>query len=254
MKFEHHHPDLTIIATTGKEIEELCKHFRLPIADHVDDLIAGTMAHTVSGAKRPWFHLTATVPFTFLQPYYDVLKKVTGYDGAPFLITHDRLKYGYSRDQALCHTHIVEVATISDIGYTATGFIQSQDWNGETATVRAPRHFDGYLRAHLGQTEQEPEYIQYSNGLLSRNPKYGRVDHPPHPAASSEAVFEVIFGHWLDNVASAAQQAAYVEGDICYRMVCKAPLCHELLRNYSGAFHINNYKERITFEQFKEMA
>ncbi len=252
MNFTLTNGELHITATTGTEIAELCKHFNLKVEDHVDDLIAGTMSYASRSIKRPWFAVTADVPFIFLKPYYDLLAKVTGYDGPPFDIVDERLRYpgGYCKN--LCHTHIVTTARIGADGYHADGFIASEDWDGKKAADRAPYHFNEYCRAALGATKSEPEYIEMNNGLLRRNPNYMKT-HAPHPQVTSERLFETIFQRWLDNVATLAQQVAYVEGDQCHHTVCKDSLAASFLRGYNNGFHINKYADLITFEQFKEL-
>jgi hypothetical protein len=249
MQFELHSPDLLIRATDAREVAEICDHFRLDITKHTDMLIEGRMTHVVLGAKRPWFHLFADVGFEFLQPYYDLLKKVTGYDGPAFEIAAPR--YPGNHCVNLCHTHIVADAAISAAGYHAECFIQAGDWNGQPASWHAPRNLAGYLREALGATKQEPEFIEGVAGWVRRNPNYARVRHAPHPACTSTKLFEAIFGHWLEAHATPEQRELWAQGDACYRGVCRDTLASSMLRNYSNDFHINGYKDRVTFEQFQ---
>jgi hypothetical protein len=253
MNFElSDHHDLIIRANTAKEVAELCEHFRFDITKHTDKLVAGEMTHTVSGAKRPWFHQFAVVPFSFLQPYYDLLKKVTGYSGAPFEISAPRYPDSRHR-QNLCHTHIVVDAAIGADGYHAEGFIQAEDWNGQPADVRAERNFNEYLRAALGDTKREPQYLRAGNNYLIENPNYLRR-HAPHPAAASTALFEAIFSHWLTNHATDAQRDLWAEGEACFGTVVKSEtLAASMLRNYDGRFHIENYNRSVTLDEFKAL-
>lgn len=250
MQFELRSPDLHIRATTAKEVAEICKHFNLDITKHTDALIEGSLGHIISGAKHPWFHLFADVGFEFLQPYYDLLKKITGYDGAPFEIAAPR--YPDSHCVNLCHTHIVVDAAISAAGYHAEGFIQSQDWNGKPAAVRAVANFNEYLRASLGFTKSEPQYIRLDNGWLKENPNYLRR-HAPQPACTSWRLFEVLMTHWLDHHATPEQVALWVRGDACHRTVCKTEtLAASMLRHCDG-FHVDNYRRHVTFDEFKAL-
>ena len=242
--------DLTIKAVTAKEVAEMCEHFRLDITKHTDQLVAGEMTYTVSGEKRPWFHLFADVPFEFLQPYYDLLKKITGYTGPAFEIAAPR--YPGSRHVVnLQYTHIVVDAAIDATGYHAEVFLQAEDWNGELAAVRAPRNFDEYLREDLGARKHEPEFIRLGNGLLKENPKYLHR-YPPHAALTSASLFEAIFNHWFREHATRAQVELWRAGEVAYRTVCKTgTLAASMLRNYSSEFHIENYRRTVTFAEFQ---
>jgi hypothetical protein len=250
MEFELRSPDLLIRATTAKEVAEICEHFRMDITKHTDALIEGTMTHIVMGGDRPWLHLFADVGFEFLQPYYDLLKKVTGYDGAPFEIAAPR--YPDHHVVNLCHTHIVTDAAIDATGYHAECFIRAEDWNGQPAAVHAERNLAEYLREVLGDRRQEPQYIRLENGWMKENPRYPNTRHAPHPACTSWRLFEAIFAHWMDHHATTEQVALWTQGEICHRTICKSEsLAASMLRNYSNDFHINSYKDRVSFEQFQ---
>lgn len=252
MKFTLTNGALTIRATSAKEVKELLDHFRLDVTAHIDDLVKGHLEHVSFNAKRPWFAVGAQVPFTFLQPYYDRLKQITGYAGPAFDIVGDRLRYCSRRLTSLCHTHLVTEACISAQGYQAIGFIASEDWNGRPADERAVTNFNEYLREHLGDRKSEPEFLEINSGLLRRNPNYGKR-YPPHPAAKSEAVFEVIFSHWLHTLASREQIALFIEAAACYKTVVKSTSLAAALLHLVREFHLEHYSRTVTFEQFQEM-
>lgn len=253
MNLFHSYPSLTFTATTGAEVVELCKHFNLSIADLGAEIGAGTMTHTSQDIKRPWFAISSDVPYSYLKPYYDLLLEKVAYDGAPFAITDDRLRYlgGYCKN--LCHTHIVEGAYIDADGYHAVGFIQPQSWDGKPAAERAPRLFNEHLRASLGETKSEPEFIEMSGSLLRRNPNYMKR-HQPQPAVASAALFELLFEHWLANHASDAQRDILAEGDACHRGVCRDSLAASFLCGHNNGFYIDNYKRLVTFDELKGLA
>lgn len=241
-------PDLVIEATTAREVAEICQHFRLDITKYTDHLVEGRMLHTISGAKRPWFHLFAEVPFDFLQPYYDLLKKVTGYGGPAFEIAAPRYPGGSCVN--LCHTHIVVDAAISAAGYHAECFIQAEDWNGQPAAVRAKANLAKYLRDALGATEHEPEYIEFGfGGTLRRNPNYLKT-HAPHPVCTSAKLFEALMEHWLEWCANEVQRELWAQGEACYRTVCRASLASSMLISYNDGFHIENYNRTVSFAEF----
>lgn len=239
--------DLAIEATTTKEVDELCKHLRLDVMRHIDDLVAGRMTHVVSGAKRPWFHIFADVGFEFLQPYYDLLTKVTGYTGPAFEIAAPRYPGSYCVN--LCHTHIVVDAAIDATGYRTECFIQAGDWNGQPAAWHAPRNLAGYLRAGLGATKSEPQYIRLGNNMLKENPNYLKT-HAPHPACTSVKLFEALMEHWLERCANESQRELWAQGDACYRTVCRGSLASSMLISHADGFHIENYKRTVPFAEF----
>lgn len=245
---------LTISADNNMhEVKEIFDHFRIDTVENINSLASGFYVHIAGSKKRPYYPQSASVPFDFLKPYYDLLERITGYAGEAFEIESPLLRYCRGgKWGSLCHTHIVTRAFIDANGYHAEGYQAAEDWNGRTGEENAKRYFADYLREPLGFRKQEPEFIRAGNNHLIPNPNYMKR-WPVTPKADNATVFELIFNHWLLAHATPGQINLYTNGDKCHRSVCKTEtLAASFIRNYSSSFHIDNYTGNVKFEDFQK--
>lgn len=254
MKFAIVDKCLQIQAETPAEVLETLKHFRLDIAAHVDAIASGMLTHTAKPGSRDngeWFACDYTAPPEFLAPYFARLQKLTGYAGPIPSIDAPRYE-GHCVN--LCHTHIVETASISPAGYRARGFICSADWNGRTAAERAPGNFAEYICEKLGDTRRESEFIEIGNGgLLKRNPNYLKR-HAPHAALTNVPLFSAVLQWWIDTQATQAQKDVLQTCDTNHRSVCKNDaLGAHLIRSYDDGYRVAWDKPLISFAAFQAM-
>lgn len=252
MKFSLNNGKLTISAESTAEVKEMLDHYRKDVTQHIDALISGQFEVTTGTERRPYFAQSVSVPFEFLAPYYTLLERVTGYTGEPFTIDNAP-RYGDSRSRVnLCHTHIVTYASVDANGMHFEGFNCAEDWNNRTAEENAKRYYAEYVRASIGYTKSEPEFIRTGwGGNMKRNPNYMKR-HYPEAKATSASLFEFLFNHWLANVANDAQRVLWAEGEKCFRTVVKAEsLASSMVRNYSDNFHIDGYSKSVTFAEFQ---
>lgn len=258
MKFALQGKDLLVTAENPEEVKEVIKHYSLDVFQYVSAVSTGFLQYTSKARRRDnaqWFTLEAQIGPEWLTPYMDKLRHITGYTG-PIPTIEDAPRYGWHHIDYLCHTHIVEKAQISPLGYLASGFLECGDWNGKLAADRAMPYFVGCIKSGLGDTKHEPEMICLNNGLFKKNPNYMK-QHAPHPAAKSLAIFLAIFNWWRTEVATPGQREALDQAEEAYRCISKSKTAfvESLMRGYSG-FHkayTNDSSGYVTFTQFKEL-
>ncbi len=239
---------LTIKAETQAEVAELFKHLRLDIGTqtYVDALVAGTYTH-FSDEKRRWFPVT-TETSSFILPYMDKLESITGFKGtinlpeAPWNDYHNKL----------CHTHMVTHASLLDGVYTCSGFIQSKDWNKKSAAVNAHERFDEYIRAFLGFTFHEPEFIEAGNHMMKRNPNYPKT-HKTEPKMTSRMLWHYIFNTWWIQHATEGQNAVVADAMDCYLQISQheTAFTDSMLLKGTDKFNCDGWKREVKFEDFK---
>lgn len=243
---QHAAGTLTVTAESSKEVQEVFKHFALDSSreDFIKALVDARYVLTLTPAKRLWYPVSAEADARWLAPYFDLLRKITGFtgdlgdiEGAPCS--------DYSH--ILMHTHIVTESWIRGGKYGSRGFISSEDWNGQTAEKRAEINFTEYVQNFLGTTYNEPEYVTLGNGLLQHNKNYLKRHHP-QPALASQALWATIFETWLARHATEGQKALLVAAKKCHQTVCKGEraFTDSLMREYRGV-HTDNYTKSYTF-------
>lgn len=254
MKFTVINKALKITAESPREVLEMIKHYSLDTLAHVEAIASGHLVHIVGPGKRDngeWFPVSHTLGAEWLAPYMKRLQDMTGFSGHIADRPGPRYPSGYCVN--LCHTHIVESASISSVSYTARGFIHSQDWNGRTAAQRYKEAFAGYVAANMGDVKREPEYIRMDNGWLKENPNYLKR-HAPHAAPKSAAVFECLFNAWLEKYASEEQRQIVTRCMANHHTVCPRDGMGEFfLRSYDRGYRVDWGGPLVSFEEFAKL-
>jgi hypothetical protein len=253
MKFEHTQArddgagTITVTAETSKEVIELADHFRMYDKDEPEQLIAlaeaikaGTLTYTSKpNAKRPWFRCESALDYEFTQPYEDLLRKITGFDGGT-LPDMDLTPFHARR---LCHTHITAEARFKNGHYCYVVFIQAEDWNGKTAAERADINAEDYTQEDLGHRQHEREYIETRGGHMVRNPNYLKR-HRARPALGCTWLWAALFNWWRMNKASAAQRAALDQCDETHKAYRLEP--SYLIRSSGGPGYLVQSQHLVT--------
>ena len=252
MQFKIEDKALHVTAETPREVLEMVKHYRLDVLEHADALASGHLVHVCPPGKDggEWFAVSSQLGPEWLAPYMARIQHLTGYTGHLADMPGPRYPAGYADN--LCHTHIVQTATVSSVGAHFHGFIHSGDWNGKTAAQRYQAYFDECVRAGMGDTKQEREFLEVGNGgLLKRNPNYMRR-HAPNAAAASAAVLECLLQHWLDRYATPGQRDIIARCMANHRTVCKNDgMGAYFLRMYDQGYRVGWDLPLVSFDEFK---
>ena len=234
MKYHLHQNILHISAESAQESLNLLSHFKLlnpislliqqgtpesketaaaewlkHVAEKVQEAIAGNCSYAFAGnAKIKWFEVKASLPISVLQPYLDLLKKITGYSGEIPEFEFSYPSYG------LLHTHIVSKCLVSSAGIQLAGFMRSEDWNGKSAEERATPSFVDYTFEAFGYRPFEPEFLAKDNGCYQRNPKYATVRHSAKTGLGMPELWEALFSWWRQTHATVEQQAILLLGEV----------------------------------------
>lgn len=179
-----------------EDVHELLKFFKLSITEHLTELVAGHMEYL---HKAPWFEVCTILGSEWLAPY---LKRLEIFTDTP-VPDHTPLPWN-EYDWPICHTHLVTKAWFEDGCYISEGYIRSQDWNGQSAEVRADKNYVEYVRDFVGHTMQEPEYIMGNYGRKCKNPRYLLINRAK-PALNSKRLFTAL----LKATATPGQLAAF---------------------------------------------
>lgn len=200
---------LTIEATTENEVMELhdYQHFGKLTADQVktlaDELHDGYKSVTLpKSQKRPAFQVEVLLPEQYLQPYFDLLRVLTGYNGDDFPEYFDLTDKHTKR---LKKTHITTSAAINLKRYVATIIVESEPYNGKTAQERATATAHDYAAEDIGHRPFNREFVPTANGQYKENPDHGK-HLKAQPAAHCHWLWNAMFQWWRSNKATAAQQ------------------------------------------------
>lgn len=247
---------LKITAENKAEVRAIIEHFRLDPFDHMPEMEVGGMDYLHHAYKRDngeWFQVKGSLGSAWVEPYLDLLHRVTGYtltecDTIP-LRPHGKA------DWLLCHTHIEERTTMDAGGVHSEGYQRSQDWNGKTAKERAPGYFLRCLRSCYGKEDPCPEFIQAGNNHYVRNPEFSSGRDRSKPGIGSESVVEDVFNWWLANKATEAQKEIWAKAEACYRSVCRSSYASSLTRNYERGIRVawDGEGSMISFEDFQKV-
>lgn len=252
MQFSIIDKSLRIQSETPAEALEIIQHYRLDVLAHADALSSGLLTHVVDPSRQHnsrWFAVSHRVDAAWMFPYMARLSVLTGFHGQIPDIPAPRYPAGYCVN--LCHTHIVESATVSGVSYFAQGFIESGDWNNQTAAARSSPSFVEQIIEDIGARKSEPEFIELRNGLLKKNPGYLRR-HAPHPQLTSSILFGTLFQWWADNHATAGQRDILTRCEANHRTVCpRDPLASHLMRSYEPGFRVSWDAPAVSFTEFR---
>jgi hypothetical protein len=239
MKFQIDNGTLQIVAESGAESLEIVNHYKIDPLKNLQEIAAGSLAHTdkPSGRDNPqWFEVSRHVDPAFFAPYAALLQRWTGF--ADIIPEIDAPKYPGGYCVNLCHTHIVERATMSADGFTFWGYCTGSEWNGNDPETYANRKFAEYVAAAVGHVKQEREFIELNNGLLKRNPNYMRR-HAPEPRATSAVVFEALLQWWLASHATEGQKQIVAAASQNHKTVCKRDTLGDwLIREYAPGWRV----------------
>lgn len=251
MKFAIVEKALHVSAETSREVLEMIKHYSLDTLAHVENIASGTLTKVCKPGREngEWFAVSCELGPEWVAPYLKRLEKLTGYAGPVPVIPAPRYPGGYCEN--LCHTHIVETATVSSDGYTARGFVHSQDWNGKTAAQRYRAHFADYVSESIGGRKSEPQYIRMNNGWLKENPNYLKR-YGAHAELSSALLFGCLLQWWTDTQATPGQREILRKCDENHRTVCpRDSLASYLFRSYEPGFRVSWESPLVSFDEFK---
>jgi hypothetical protein len=170
-------------------------------SDTLKSVETGDLVHQdLATEKRPWFPASTELGPNSIKPYMDLLKRVTRYAGdlpeSEFVPS----------DAGLHHTHAMAKCLVSSRGIKASGFIQSEDWGGQPADVRARVNFHDYVVEGFGYRKHEEEFTQVGNGQYVKNPSYLKRLAPQSGLGSPE-LWKQIFGWWRKTHATPGQEA-----------------------------------------------
>lgn len=227
MKFTLENNALTVSSETKLEAFAIASHYRIlnnvrgdteaaldasvaRASEALANVAAGHLTYVEKATeKRPWFACEADLGEASMGPYLDLLQKVTGYAGEV-----PEMPFQY-RWHGLLHTHVAAECFFSSKGIRVRGFIRSEDWNGEKAEVRAPKHFRDYVVEQFGFRKHESEYID--NGrFIKRNPNYLK-HHAAQPGLGSPELWKALFAWWRVNHATPEQEALLQKAEACTR-------------------------------------
>lgn len=154
----------------------------------------------VATEKRPWFSVSTELGPDSVKPYLDLLERVTGYAG-------DLPEFEFiPSDAGLRHTHVMAKCLVSSSGIKASGFIKTEDWNGQTADVRAPINFHDYVVEGFGYRKHEDEFKQAGNGQYVKNPSYLKR-YEAQSGLGSPELWKQIFSWWRKTHATPGHEA-----------------------------------------------
>lgn len=218
MKFTLENNALTVSSETKLEAFAIAEHYRIlrnvggkteaeldasvaRASEALANVAAGHMTYVEKGTeKRPWFACEADLGEASMKPYLDLLQKITGYANEV-----PELPFQY-RWHGLMHTHVAAECFFSSKGIRVRGFIRSEDWAGEKAEARAPKHFRDYVVEQFGFRKFEREYVEAGNGHIVRNPNYLK-HHAAQPGLGSPELWKALFSWWRANHATPEQEA-----------------------------------------------
>lgn len=228
MKFTLENNALTVSSETKLEAFAIAEHYRIlcsvggkteaeldasiaRVSEALANVAAGSMTYAEKGTeKRPWFACEADLGEASMKPYLDLLQRITGYAGEV-----PEMPFQY-RWHGLMHTHVAAECLFSSKGIRVRGFIRAEDWYGEKAEVRAPKHFRDYVVEEFGFRKHEQEYIDNGNGTARRNPNY-LTHHAAQPGLGSTELWKALFSWWRANHATLEQEALLQKAEACTR-------------------------------------
>lgn len=244
MRFEQRTTtSLTFIAETPYEVLDLLNHFRLDQIKHLPELNKGFMEYTSNPKKRFWYPVTAELSPEWMDPYYKLLERITGYSGK--LIDLDP-----APSPGLCHTHVVQTSRVRNGVYFNEGFIQAEDWNGQDAEYRAAKNFDEYTKAFIGHITLDPEYLMDEFGRERRNPNYLRRN-PATPALEKKELFTALFKEWEKLHATEGQKLLIQKGIECERTIRCNFYERFVTSPWADSFHIENHTKQVSYSDFQ---
>jgi hypothetical protein len=256
---------LTVYADGRNEVYDLARHFNVFKKDDPDELIkfaealkAGKLEYqSPPEGRRPWYLVKGRVNERFVEPYWQLLKRITGHEG------HFDLHLTNRHPNRLCHTHMTLACSLAT-DYLYEIIIQAEDWNGKAAADRAVANALDYAEECLGYRPHEREFVQKSNGAYYQNPNYLKR-HSAKPGLGAPWLWETIFGAWRyrPDCATDEQRSILDEADAAKAAVKLIDSDYILRRSGGDCAHLVgcaglylSYKEPVrhmTWEQFAAM-
>jgi len=216
-EFEKTREDGGGIITLGSEDPDgmlyLMKHFSQDNASTIQEAMkAGKFSAQLGNRskERPAYVVDVELPDEFLRPYRQEFKKRTGASSLPDLELTEL--FGNYRNLGIFHTHVIMASELKSGKLTALIGVESEDWMGKPADVRAVNTAREYLLEDFGNRQPVPEYIHLSNGLFRPNPDYPHKRNPVNPSVSAKWFFIALCDYWLENEAS-EEQKEWAEAD-----------------------------------------
>lgn len=199
---------MLVIARTPDAKIEVLQHFReterLSDALRHDDPLA---LLRLGSEKRPYFRCTGVVGERFTDPYYSKLKEMTGRDMRYEDIDSDTLMAFYP-DYGLRHTHYAIGTKVSSGLLDYDFVVASSDWNGKSAAENASARALECAQESLGERPVVREFIEISQGVYRRNPKYGNR-FPIEPCVAYQNWFmKALCAVWSERHATPGQLEA----------------------------------------------
>lgn len=239
MKFELNESNqLALIAESQKEVLEVLSHSRLPVLDHLSELGSGVFTHTLKGT---WVPVEIQLDQKWIDPYLAKLEKITGYYyPIPDIVPFPR----YSEYCVnLCHTHMIEEATLIDTLLTFKGY--QQLYSEKTDPIRS---FAERVREDLGVRPEAPRLLSNRR----KNPDFGKI-MPPVPALKNRKVFNAFVQWWYDNKATESQRLMLDKCYATHRTVCNPKNMGDWLMAEYSVLH-PTWDTIVTFEEFKKLS
>ena len=252
---------MVVTATTVAEKMDTIQHFRLFDGDPLKAAKAISskkpLVVTKSGGRDngAWFQIESSLDVPFSTPYYEELRKRTGYEGRGILpdIGAEFLTPRYPRGP-LRYTHYVRGIWTGHGHVCFDALVHSQDWNGRKAGDRAQPYAETNIAREIGDTKIEREFMELGNGLLRRNPNYLR-QHAPHPALTAQWFFSALVDWWLANEANEAQrELVRVSGELMKENHNGVSDLHCIRHNWDGGIRHDWNKPVVKWAKFQKLA
>lgn len=266
---------LKYIAETRQEIVEALKAFKRGEIEPNSDAWIETIlkpevefivkdGRTVAEANGGWARVT--IETEYLEPYIDLLARYTGFDpreGGEFNVdltpavsgtqsTYITEKFEYKDKQAL-YTYVGAIYTwmdhwlFDDIYDDNPPRPAGKKLDQMTLRQKAEHQAAHSIAIKIGKSDVEHEFIQTGNGMYKPNPNYGRGQTRYYPATESQKLWDLIWMHWHDTLATPEQHAILARLYQTHQM--KYPLVPQLCHNSDG-MHLDKCTAHITWKEF----
>jgi hypothetical protein len=200
--------------------------------------------------NKGWFLTTATLDLEWSTPYFNLLKRRTGFEGRGILPDIDLA--GADRWQNISHTHFTKRRWFEHGHFCMETVNSASDWNGKPAADLATRYAKRQALHDIAQTIPEPEYIQCGNGMFKHNPRYANGVERWQAGTYSEEIWWALCDWWLATHANEAQKACIAASEAIHQKNVRGK---SDLHNNRNGYHLQYdwHYPALTWEEFQAL-
>lgn len=206
---------VTITANTTEDVSAMLSHFNWGRKEPTVEVLlaeaaalkAGHLVKVLKSEKSSWYIESGALDAAYIKPYQDAYQKVTG------LIFDQPVDLTPFHPKRLNFTHLTDWCFFNGTTIEYRVMVDSQDWDGRTAAVRAPHQALDGVKGDFGVYPPiGPEYLEAGNGLYRRNPAYCSGEYkPPIPGVRAVWFHAAMIQWWRDHLATEGQKAVMDE-------------------------------------------